>query len=299
MSPQPKAEANRISTILNMALPEANRFPVNVEVVAREISRQRFPSEPIARIESVNLPGFEGVLVQHSTKKKWKIGYNDKIQSPGRIRFTLAHEFGHYLLHRQRQTSFECSEKDMHDWDAEGQQIETEADTFASYLLMPLDDFRRQIGSAPISIDLLRHCGDRYGVSLMAAALKWIEIATKRAVVVAARDGFVLWARSSKSALRSGAFLAARQKTIEVPSSSCLYDASVIETGQVGAAPARAWFPKEPADMQLTEHVHVSTGSYPYTLGILLLPDAVPRWEQPDDETEEPLDGVLRFRRGG
>lgn len=48
--------------------------------------------------------------------------------------------------------------------------------------------FRRQVDGQPISFDLLGHCADRYGVSLMATALRWTEISPKRAVLVASRD---------------------------------------------------------------------------------------------------------------
>ena len=49
-------------------------------------------------------------------------------------------------------------------------------------------DFRKQVDGQPVSFDLLGHCAERYGVSLTAAALRWTEIAEKRAVLVASRD---------------------------------------------------------------------------------------------------------------
>jgi hypothetical protein len=297
MAKKPMAEANRISKLLSVVFPAAERFPVDVQMVAKDFSRQQFPEEPIAQIDAVDIPGFEGLLARHPSGKKWKIGYNDKIRSPGRIRFTLAHEFGHYLLHREEQQHFECSQEDMHDWDSKERRLEADADLFASYLLMPLDDFRCQADGQKISMDLLLHCADRYGVSPMAAALKWIEIAPKRAVVVAARDGFVLWARSNNAALKSGVYLAARRQTIEVPANSLLRLTSVSDNGRTSMQSARIWFSREPEGVELLEHVYVSEGYYPYTLGLLLLPDVLPNWELQDDELMEPLDGVMKYRR--
>lgn len=296
MAKRPMAEANRIARLLSLVLPGSERFPVDVQMVATDVSLHLFPDEPITQIDAVDIPGFEGCLVRHPSGKRWKIGYNDQIQSAGRIRFTLAHELGHYLLHRERRKLFECSQHDMHDWESTERQLESEADLFASYLLMPLDDVRLQMDGQKISIDLLRHCADRYGVSPMAAALKWIEIAPKRAVVVAARDGFVLWARSNKAALRSGVYLKSRASLTEVPASSLLQCAAGCDTGRTSTLPARMWFPKEPADMELVEQIYVSDGYFPYTLGLLLLPDALPKWELPDEDVAEPLDGVLRHR---
>lgn len=286
MAKSPIAEANNVSSLLNFVL-GAERFPVDVKKLALEYSRDRFPGEPISSVESLVAPGFEGMLVKHPRQSKWKIGYNDQIQSPGRIRFTLAHEFGHYMLHRTLRTDFQCTDEDMHDWDSVQRVMESEADVFASYLLMPLDDFRRQTLGQPVGIELILHCAERYGVSPMAAALKWTEIAPKRAVVLAVRDGFVLWARSNRAALMSGAYLAPKRDLIEVPAASSLYECSVEDTGASSECPARIWFPKEPQDMSLKEHIYVSAGSYGYTLAILELPDAIPRWERKDEGDDE------------
>jgi len=296
MAKQPMAEANRISQMLNAALRGEERFPVNVEEVAFELCRSRYADEPIVDITALDIDGFEGMLVRHPSGRKWKIGYNSQIKSKGRIRFTLAHEFGHYILHRELRAKFQCTEKNMHEWDLDDRDIEAQADVFASYLLMPLDDYREQIKGQKPSIDMLRHCSERYGVSLMAAALKWTEIASKRVVVLAVRDDFVLWARSSKSAYQSGVFLASRKSAIEVPDGSVLKSSSVLSGPKVGTLEAKRWFPREPAGIALVEHAYAVEGYYPYTLGILVLPDAVPLWELPEDELLTSVDQVFRDR---
>lgn len=279
----PKAQAIQLSKLLHQVF-GPDRFPIDVETLALEYSKQRFPDSYVARIERLDAAGFEGCLKANADRTRWLIAYSAAHGSLGRARFTLAHEFGHYLLHRLQQPVFECSERDIYDWDSPARRMEGEADTFASYLLMPLDDFRAQLGSAEVSFDFLEHCGRRYGVSQMAAALKWIEIAPKRAIVVAARDGFVLWARSNKSALRSGAFLATRQKTIEVPESSFLVE---VESGTVkdqSVESARLWFPREPASMPVMVKAVRVDGPYPYVLAILMLPDALKPWERESDD---------------
>lgn len=96
---------------------------------------------------------------------------------------------------------------EQHRWRGDGVRIEEEADTFASYLLMPMDDYRRQVAGCDIDLDLLRHVTDRYGVSLTAAIRKWIEFTEHRAAMVVGRDGFALWGRASDIAYRSGIFI--------------------------------------------------------------------------------------------
>lgn len=184
---KPMAEANRISSMLNVVL-GADRFPVKVDEVALEYSRQCFSDSPVNKIHGEGLDGFEGMLVANKARSKWLIVYNSAISSPGRKHFTIAHEFSHYLLHRHQQDRFECGDDDIETGDDNKQDIEFEADLFASTLLMPLDDFRKQVDGQPVNFNMLGHCADRYGVSLTAAALRWIEIADKRAVLVASRD---------------------------------------------------------------------------------------------------------------
>ncbi len=96
----PKREANNVSKILNLALGE-ERFPVDVKEVALQYSRDRFPDDYIHTIGGRSLDDFEGALIPSPKhKSRWYIAYNEDIKSVGRQRFTLAHEFGHYLLHR-------------------------------------------------------------------------------------------------------------------------------------------------------------------------------------------------------
>lgn len=288
----PIAEANRLSHMLNVVRKiEQDRFPVDVKELALDYSHQCFPEAPITRILGDDLPGFEGMLAPNASQSKWQIVFNNQVRSPGRIRFTQAHEFGHYLLHRFLQQRFECTELDMCEWDSKEKRLESEADEFASYLLMPLDDYRRQTLGTRISFDLLSHCADRYGVSLTAAVLKWIDVAPERAILVAVRSNHLLWARSNRGAFRSGRYFATRKHTTPVPRSSCLHSANA-SLQDVHSVPARCWFPKEPADMSMTE-MRFSIEPYDYTLGLLLMPDA--EWRPQSLEDDELLVPVDRF----
>ncbi len=168
---------------------------------------------------------------------EWGIIYNDSITSPGRINFTLAHELGHYLMHRHPAAEgIQCSTRDMYRWDSDYGRMEAEANTFASFLQMPLDDFRAQAAGEKLSIDLLRHLDDRYAVSLTAAALKWLDITDERAMIVVGRNGFIDWAWSSNGLIRSGIFYRARQVTTALPErslSATSYPLMDNETGKV------------------------------------------------------------------
>lgn len=92
-----------------------------------------------------------------------------------------------------------CGQQDVVRWESTYRQLEHEANTFAAYLLMPLDDYRRQIdSSSAVDLDAIAHCADRYEVSLIAATLRWLEYTERRSVLVVSRDEFILWARSKQ-----------------------------------------------------------------------------------------------------
>jgi len=166
----PERWAIEITKVLNLVLgPE--HFPIDVIRVAREYTAQRYPGDAITMAHGANLPGFDGALFPAPAGKAgWGIIYNNALASPGRINFTLAHEFGHYLLHRaDYPNGIRCGEQDVVRWDSAYGQIEYQANRFAATLLMPLDDFRRQIAAdAAVDLDLISHCADRYRVSRIA-----------------------------------------------------------------------------------------------------------------------------------
>lgn len=283
----PIAEANRLSMLLNIGY-GTERFPVNVEQLAKDYARQFGHEDAITNVIGHDLPGFEGALygTANAGKLEWALLYNSAIEVPGRIRFTVAHELGHYILHRQGRSSFECSEEDMLRWETAEKRIEAEADVFASYLLMPIDDFKKQIGTDSVDLDGLDSCARRYGVSLTAAVLKWLEFTAQRAVLVMSRDGYILWARSSQFALKSGAFFKTRNSVVPIPSGSLAASDKLVAPERQGIElAARTWFPQEPNDMSLRE-MKIVSDRYEQTMSLLVLPKAEPRWAHNTDENE-------------
>jgi len=298
MSPslQPAAAANQISQALNAVL-GTDRFPVQVDEVAKEYSKGRFPGSPITRIHGEDMDSVDGMLAGNATKSKWIIVYNSAIASEGRKRFTIAHEFGHYMLHRHQQDQFQCSKGDIEVGSGNEQSIEDEADRFASNLLMPYDDLRRQVAGQAVSFDLFSHCANRYGVSLTAAALRWTDIAEGRAVLVASCDDHLLWAKANEAAFKSGAFLATRKNTIPLPDNALAHSANCTGGSQQHSTRANVWFPREPGYVDLKEMTMVA-GSYGYSLTLLTMPDA--EWRRPQHEDGDPEEDTFdRFINNG
>lgn len=214
-------------------------FPVDVKLLAPEATK-RF-ADPIVKIKNHEIAGIDGMLIKR-TSGTWLIAYDADVKSPGRINFTLGHELGHYLLHRGMQVEFRCGQGEMLDYEgAASRKLESEANKFSSYLLMPIVDFRTQISGQKICLDLLRSCADRYGTSFTATALKWIEFTDEAAVLVVARDGFICWSYPSDSARKLGVSL---RHGMAVPQASLDNLASLLDArNHVTRVAAGVWHP--------------------------------------------------------
>jgi hypothetical protein len=252
------------------------RFPVDVKQLALGAADIFGWNDPIAEVQAASIKKFEGALFPDEARSKWLLLYNQTLTSPGRIRFTMAHELGHYILHRLHRESFECSPTDMLNWSQDEKDMEGQADLFASYLLMPLDDYREQVG-ATVDLDVLGRCAERYGVSLTAAILKWLSYTDEKAVLVTSNDGFMDWAWSSEPALKAGAFFKTRTSTIELPSGSLAADADVRHDRAGTTIPASVWFRFAGPQVQLRE-MKISADQYDSVLTLLFLPRSADFW---------------------
>jgi hypothetical protein len=293
----PQRWANALTLLLNSVHgASAERFPVRVPELAKEYSLSRFPDDPVSLIKGDSLPTFDGALYKAPPGKKgWGIIYNSAITSPGRVNFTIAHEFGHYLLHRLAYPhGLECGQQDILRWDNTYRQIEAQANEFAAYLLMPLDDFRRQINSrAKPTLDDLSACAQRYDVSLIAAVSRWLLYTDRRSVLVVSREGFILWARSSDRAFRTGVyFKTAGQPPIPVPVRSLAAQPGLMDKskGQL-AHDAGVWF-AEPC-----EEIALTSDRYDFTISLLHLGSFVTLSPGDDEQDEDTFDVMSRLTR--
>lgn len=198
-------------------------FPVGVRQIALEVSARQ--SDSIAKIESLPFPldDFEGALLRKNGGKRWGIVYSGHIREEGKVNFVIAHEFGHYLLHRERDGQTLCSEDNLRDFaraSLGAANIEQEANEFASYLLMPIADFRTQVDGHPINLALISHCAERYGTSIAASAIKLIDFIDRPVVAMLSKSGRIVWARSSEHALKLGYWF---KRGAVVPTESVTY----------------------------------------------------------------------------
>lgn len=260
------------------------RFPVPVDEVALDVGRSLRWADPIVEVTAANVPKFEGGLFHIKERGGWALLFNNQLGSPGRVRFTKAHELGHYMLHRLQQEAFECSQADMVQWGPEQKALESQADEFASNLLMPMKQFRACLSGRAIDFDMLSEASTKFGVSLTATCLRWIRSTEESAVLVLSRDGFMDWSVSSDKARANGAFIKTRGRVIELPIQSVAADssASSCRLGRLGRnVGLSTWFEHAHAGAVARE-MKLGCDNYGYTLSLLHLSPGDKAWAPRD-----------------
>jgi Zn-dependent peptidase ImmA (M78 family) len=106
-----------------------------------------------------------GVLRKNLENNKWEMLINAK-HHPNRQRYTIAHELGHYCLHQHFQTEFEDK---IFFRGGENNKEEMQANSFASELLIPENDFRKMVREGKDKIDEL---AQEFRVSTLALRIR-------------------------------------------------------------------------------------------------------------------------------
>ncbi len=277
------------------AVQGTDRFPVDVTRLALEYTQKVFPDDPITGVVARDFDGFEGILKKGKKEGDgWRIGYAKGITSTGRKNFTVAHELGHYFVHRHKYPNgIQCKPEDLAIWDSEYNRVEAEANRFAANLLMPFDSFRNAISPKDdVTFDDLGGVAQQFGVSLTAATLRWLEYTNKRAVFVVSRDGYILWSRSSKPAFRSGAYIKTMGLApIEVPAASPTQSSSIDRKHyETINHPAGVWL-----NEAAIEHAVVSD-YYELGISLLQLQNSTPVSEIGEEEVEDVFERFSKQR---
>jgi Zn-dependent peptidase ImmA (M78 family) len=146
-----------------------------------------FIDGPIVRYEPME--GCEGKLISYLDISVIKI--SDKIMNVGRKRFTLAHELGHYMLHRDKKYIC-CSIADLFDWQGNN-WIETEANYFAAELLMPSEIFSKESKKNKFSKSNLISLAALFNTSLTSTAIRYTQAGNEPIIIIYAQNGNVKW----------------------------------------------------------------------------------------------------------
>lgn len=115
--------------------------------------------------------------------------------SSARGRFTLAHELGHYYIdsHRIGLKKGLLKAHPSRTNQKQFNQIEREADFFASCLLMPQDRFSKDFYHKKFSIELIDFLKDEYNVSRTACAFRFADIGNHDIMIICGENGEICW----------------------------------------------------------------------------------------------------------
>ena len=186
------------------------------------------------------LDGCEATLVGVGSKA---IATVTPSSSRGRERFSVAHEIGHWLLHRGK--SFRCRADDIVQNYSADIKLEKDADEFASHLLMPTSIFQPAIKAANRpGLNDLQDIAKQFEVSMQAVSIRLATLDTHPVIVACYTKNGLKWSIRASHVpkrwwLRSG-----------LDEDSFAYD--VLYGGKLcnrlGKQPAETWFENDDAD---------------------------------------------------
>lgn len=174
------------------------------------LDKWRIPVDPfaIAKEEQIELaPGdygerFDARIEFLPSVKKFVIYYREADRSAGRIRFSVAHELGHFYLPEHRECilhgKLHNSQADFRSRDPR----EQEADEFAASLLMPKELFVQEVHRHYNRVCTLRELcsmADRkFETSITSTARRYCQCDIEACALVMSQDGVVSWAMYSE-----------------------------------------------------------------------------------------------------
>ena len=159
------------------------------DVVGQDLTKLVYARGLVYR--ELTMSGCEGRIV-FGDRGRAVITVNSGTRSKARKRFSIAHELGHYEL-GHGVTHFE-DEWSLNNY-RRGYQ-ESEANEFASELLMPTDYFLRAIAGRRFTPTLVNEVAGMFGTSLSSALIKFVDYANVPLHVEYSQDGRVLWSRN-------------------------------------------------------------------------------------------------------
>lgn len=174
-----RAEANNVLQSFFVGAPEE----IDIEVIANLCK---------LTIEYGGLDSCEGRLITNANGGTIRVGIN---QSEERRRFTIAHEIGHYRLHKE--VLIIDNKQDFSSW--HGRSVETEANIFAAELLMPEFLFATELKRKCPSMELVKNLSKKYRTSKLATAIQMLEFTQEPCNLVYSSNGQTKWCKWSKS----------------------------------------------------------------------------------------------------
>lgn len=197
------------------------------------------------------LDGASARIFRHGDRAIIRV--SDQIVQIGRLRFTIAHEVAHFLLGHQIPSEVFVDEGAPVPFSA---HQEREADVFATEYLMPAAWVAPYCAVTPISLSAVHEIAQTFRASLVASAVRYVELASVPCAVAYSEHGHVVWAKRSRT---FAGRIPAQVKIGAGSVASDFHERAVIDT-TARLVPASAWFGGEAplaVGASLVEHAEV------------------------------------------
>lgn len=235
-----------------------------IELEAMQLADEYFPDtnpikpELIAKAEGIKWTfndynrDFKGIIVFKNGSFHIHLDtyYGSNMQVP-MVRYSLAHELGHYFLDEQRKTLIELGSMPH----AVGNLMvdtvfEKEAEYFASCLLMPSNRFIACIAGHNFSTWLIHHICKTFKVSLTAALTRYVSLGEEPVMAIYTKtNGLFDYKMASKGFPHFNLNLQAGNKipSLSIAGRYCYHGNADFKTNNI--LPAHIWFiPKTEAN---------------------------------------------------
>jgi Zn-dependent peptidase ImmA (M78 family) len=239
------------------------------------------------KVKEEQLRGCDGVLVRPQGMHRGIIAVRKDIRSPGRKRFTIAHEIGHFVLHGHDDHGSICQDKDIEGWSKGPNDKERQADDFAAELLIPAAAVTPRLISHSPCLSVVESIADECRASLAASAWRYCDLTSEQCAIVWSENEQVAWSRASSEF----PFFIKKNKQIEQKSYAynCFKGESVPSHPEL--VPAEAWIDSWnliPGSRIYEESRALP--SYGSVLTLIWIKDRVEKKSDYDEEEDEPLD---------
>jgi hypothetical protein len=144
-----------------------------------------------------HLPGATARVCRQGSRARIRV--SDEIVLPGRRRFSIAHEIGHYLLGHAVASADRASSWARTACDQRPRHEEREADIFAVAHNMPEAMVRAHCALSPANLYTSRAIAATFQASPVASALRLVDLSPEACAAVYSADGRVQWMKRSKS----------------------------------------------------------------------------------------------------
>lgn len=146
-------------------------------------------------IKEKKLTGSEGrILIKGDSGI---ITIDSSIASEGKRNFVLAHEIGHFLMHKDSLSLFLDTDTTLNEWFKKGNH-ENEANYFATEFLMPQNLFIQKIENMKLSLSLIEDLCAYFHTSILATFLRYIDYGKYPVMIIFIENGLVKWKKASK-----------------------------------------------------------------------------------------------------